>query len=74
MKNRNFGDSQQQPLSEEHLAQGTALAAMRRQHRPSEALTTMTLIEPLFQDLNHTSRFFVDYCEHSSCLASSATR
>lgn len=64
MKNRNFGDSQQLPLSEERLAQGTALTAMRRQSRPSEALTTMTLTEPLFQDLNRTSRFFVDYCEH----------
>lgn len=73
MKNRNFGDSQQQPLPEERLSQGTALAAMRRQYRPGEALTTMTLTEPLFQDLNHISRFFVDYCEHSSCLASGAT-
>lgn len=74
MKNRNFGDSQQQPLPEERLAQGTALTAMQRQHRLSEALTTITLTEPLFQDLNHTSRFFVDYCEHSPCLALHALR
>lgn len=73
MKNRNFGDSQQQPLSEELLAQGTALTATQRQHRPTEALTTMTLTEPFFQDLNHTSRFFVDYCEHWSCLPSGVT-
>lgn len=70
MKNRNFGDLQRQPLSEDPLTQGTALVATRPQHLLGGALTTITLTEPLFQDLDHTSRFFVDYCEHSSCLAS----
>ena len=60
MKNRNFGGSQQQPLSDESLTQGTALSVM-------------TLTEPRFQDLNHTSRFFVDYCELSFCPDSGAT-
>lgn len=72
MKNKSFGDSQEQ-LSEQTLAQGAALAAKRRGHHPGEALTVVTLTEPLFQDLNRTSRFFVDYCELSLCLALVAT-
>lgn len=67
MRNKSFGDLQEQ-LSEKSLAQGTASTAMRRQSHPGEALTVMTLTEPLFQDLSHTSRFFVDYCERLSCL------
>lgn len=69
MKNRTFGDTQQQPLSKEPLTQDEALAVKRRQHPPRETLTAVTLTEPLLQDLNHTSKFFIDYCEHSSCLA-----
>lgn len=67
MKNRNFGDSQHQPQPKEPLTQGTALTATRRQHHPGEVLTTATLTEPLFQDLNHTSRFFVDYFSKRVC-------
>lgn len=73
MKNRDFGEIQQQPLSGEPLNQGTALTAVRRKHHPGEALTMTTLTEPRFQDLNQTSRFFVDYCELLSHLASGAT-
>lgn len=61
MKNRTFGDSQKQALPEEGLGQGSTVMATRRQHHP--ALPAMTLAEPLFQNLNHTSRFFVDYCK-----------
>lgn len=73
MKNRDFGDMQQPLLSDEPLTQGAALTAVRRKHHPGEALTVMTLTEPRFQDLNQTSRFFMDYCELLPCLASGAT-
>lgn len=73
MKNRNFGDSPQQPLPDEPLDQATALTATRRQNHPGGALSAMTLTEPLLQDLNHTSRFFVDYCERLSSFASGTT-
>lgn len=73
MKNREFSDLEQQSLSDERLTQGTALTALRRKHHPGEALTVMTLTEPRFQDLNQTSRFFVDYCELLSCLSPDAT-
>lgn len=69
MKNQIFGVTQQQPLSKKPLTQDEALTVTRRQHPPREALTVVTLTEPLLQDLNNTSKFLVDYCEHSSCLA-----
>lgn len=61
MKNRTFGDLQGESLSDASLKQSTAQIGT-------------TLTEPQFQDLSNTSRFFVDYCELSSCLAPADAR
>lgn len=66
MKNRTFADLLD-PQSTSF--QGPASGVSRGQHH-SEQLTRPTagssmpvaLVEPLFQDMTYTSRFFVDYC------------
>jgi hypothetical protein len=59
MKNRNYGDSQQQPAPfEDFPPRGVELMIA--------SSVPMTLTEPLLQGRDSTCRFFVDYCEHLS--------
>lgn len=60
MKNRSFGETG-----------GKALVRSSPQQSPTSGSSSYgspspTLTEPLFQDLDDTSRFFVDYCEYAA--------
>lgn len=52
MKNRSFGETHEK-----------ALVGTSPQRSPCYESPSPTLTEPLLQDLDNTSKFFIDYCE-----------
>jgi hypothetical protein len=67
MKNRTFGESEQQSLSfsestELSTYQGYNYTANVSVSRLSSCSLPMTLTDPLFQDFGNVPRFFIDYC------------